>query len=321
MNLPISNLLGNPQACACPICRSRLNPTEQVYHCSNCETVFPVIDGIPILINESNSIFTIEDFIQNRRTTFNLQPTGFGKARRILQKLLPDINRNTKSPVNYRKFAECLTEKPSSTVLVLGGSVLGQGMEALSENDAITLVETDVCFGDRTQVICDAHDLPFADASFDGVIIQAVLEHVVDPYRCVAEIHRVLKSDGLVYAETPFVQQVHMGQHDFTRFTHLGHRRLFRAFDEIESGAVCGPGVALAWSYQYFLMSFARSRVSRGLLIVFSNLTAFFLKYFDDFLLSKPGALDAASSLYFMGRKSETMLDDKDLVQQYRGWV
>jgi hypothetical protein len=124
-----------------------------------------------------------------------------------------------------------------------------------------------------------------------------------------------------VYAETPFVQQVHMGQHDFTRFTHLGHRRLFRAFDEIESGAVCGPGVALAWSYQYFLMSFARSRVSRGLLIVFSNLTAFFLKYFDDFLLSKPGALDAASSLYFMGRKSETMLDDKDLVQQYRGWV
>ncbi len=41
-------------------------------------------------------------------------------------------------------------------------------------------------------LICDAHDIPFADRSFDGVIVQAVLEHVVDPFRCCEEIHRVL---------------------------------------------------------------------------------------------------------------------------------
>ena len=34
--------------------------------------------------------------------------------------------------------------------------------------------------------------------SFDGVMIQAVLEHVLEPTRVVAEIHRVLKPDGLL---------------------------------------------------------------------------------------------------------------------------
>jgi len=38
------------------------------------------------------------------------------------------------------------------------------------------------------------------------------------------------------------MQQVHNERYDFTRFTYLGHRRLFSAFDEIDSGASCGPG-------------------------------------------------------------------------------
>jgi hypothetical protein len=117
------------------------------------------------------------------------------------------------------------------------------------------------------------------------------------------------------------MQQVHMGRYDFTRFTHLGHRRLFRRFEEIDSGAVCGPGMALAWSYQYFLLSFATSRIVRALIRAFTSLTAFFLKYFDHFLVETPGALDAASGCYFMGRKSDRTLSDRDLITLYRGRV
>jgi len=53
---------------------------------------------------------------------------------------------------------------------------------------------------------------------FDAVWIQAVLEHVLDPVRVVAEIHRVLRPGGLVYSEIPFMQEVHEGAYDFTRF-------------------------------------------------------------------------------------------------------
>ena len=115
------------------------------------------------------------------------------------------------------------------------------------------------------------------------------------------------------------MQQVHGGRYDFTRFTHLGHRRLFRKFAEVDSGAVCGPGMALAWSYQYFLLSFTRSRALRKLIQMFAALTAFYLKYFDSYLVERSGALDAASGCYFLGRKSDETLSDRELVKLYRG--
>ena len=120
----------------------------------------------------------------------------------------------------------------------------------------------DVSFAPKTKLIADGHDIPFEDNTFDCVIIQAVLEHVLDPVRCVDEIHRVLKMTGIVYSETPFIQQVHMQQYDFTRFTYLGHRRLFRKFIEIEHEPLMGPGTALAWSYTHFLRSFGKSKLA-----------------------------------------------------------
>ena len=71
-----------------------------------------------------------------------------------------------------------------------------------------------------------------------------MLEHVLEPELVVAEIHRVLMPDGLVYAGTPFMQQVHEGPYDFMRFTESGHRWLFRRFERLASGATGGPGAA-----------------------------------------------------------------------------
>ena len=146
-------------------------------------------------------------------------------------------------------------------VLVVGRATAGIGFQALLEDPDVECVETDVTFSDRTQIICDAHDLPFADSTFDAVVCQAVLEHVLDPIRVVSEIHRVLVDGGLVYSEIPFMQQVHGGKYDFTRFTLLGHRRLYRCFDEVRSGAQGGPGMALAWSLWYFMRALAPSAV------------------------------------------------------------
>jgi SAM-dependent methyltransferase/uncharacterized protein YbaR (Trm112 family) len=308
------------QSLHCPICKAKLElRSEKQYRCENteCSFLFPIINGIPILIDEDKSIFSIDDFINQRNTTFYFSEN---KYERVVNRFIPQISRNIKGRENYSKLAKLLLDRSSiPNVLAIGASILGSGMEALIERPDIELVESDVAFGPRTTLICDAHCLPFEDNSFDGVIIQAVLEHVVDPWRCLEEIYRVLKKDGLVYAETPFIQQVHGGRYDFTRFTHLGHRRLFRKFEEIASGAVCGPGMALAWSYRYFLLSFTTSRFLRRLLGIFARLTSFYLPYVDYLLINNPGTLDAASAFYFMGRKSNRVLSDRDLIKLYKG--
>ena len=283
-----------------------------------CRAHFPIVNGIPILINESSSLFSIGDFV-NYRGTF------FGQSSKILRfvvGLLPAIDCNIKAKTNYERFAGLLLKgNENPRVLVVGGSVVGRGMKRILSTPSIECIESDVSFGPRTALICDAHDLPFDSSSLDGVIIQAVLEHVVDPYRCVEEIHRVLREEGLVYAETPFMQQVHGGKYDFTRFTHLGHRLLFRKFEEISSGAVGGPGMALAWSYRYFLLSLVKSKAARAFVGAFVRLTSFWLKYLDYYLIDRPGTLDAASAYYFMGRKGNRILSGRELIELYRGAV
>jgi SAM-dependent methyltransferase len=308
------------QRLRCPVCGAALEQAGDHLQCLNPDdgTRFPIVDGIPVLINEANSLFSIDDFRQQRKTTMSLDGDSSLKAR--LKDALPTLTRNTKSGKNYEQFAQhLLALSPNPTVLVVGGSIVGQGMDVLLRYPSIEWVETDVSFGPRTGLICDGHDVPFEDGSFDGVIVQAVLEHVVDPYRCVAEIHRVLKPQGIVYAETPFMQQVHMGRYDFTRFTHLGHRRLFRHFEELDTGAVVGPASALAWSYQYFLLSWTSWKPLRRVLKAVGRLTSFYIPYLDDLLINRPSALDAASAYYFLGRRSDHVLSDRDLIKQYKG--
>jgi SAM-dependent methyltransferase len=277
------------------------------------------VDGIPIVLNEDRSIFSADELCR----ISNSVGSNSGERWSLIKRLIPGISRNVSGARNYAKFVQLLlTASKSPRVLVVGGRTVGEGFDhVLSHVPPIQIVETDVVFGPRTMLICDGHDLPFQDQLFDGVVIQAVLEHVVDPYRCVEEIYRVLRPSGLVYAETPFIQQVHEGRFDFTRFTHLGHRRLFRHFSEIESGAACGTGMALAWSYRYFLLSFSDSPFLRNVLDTFAKITAFYLKFFDSVTIQHAGSFDAASAYYFIGRKSDVALSDRDLIRLYRGRI
>jgi SAM-dependent methyltransferase len=265
-----------------------------------------------VLIDEATSVHTIADVLAGRSAGF--VPTR-GRLKRALSRLTAPPSRNVAARANYLRLAELLRGTPGR-VLVIGGGLGGDGIDALAGLDVLV---TDVCFGPTTRLVCDAHRLPFADASFDAVVVQAVLEHVLDPAACVAEIHRVLAPDGLVYAETPFMQQVHGGPHDFTRYTQLGHRRLFRRFEELGSGACCGPGMALAWSVQYFLAAFATGPTSKRLLRAQGTALTFALPWVDGWLARRPGGLDAASGFWFLGRRSAGELSDRALIASYRG--
>lgn len=146
------------------------------------------------------------------------------------------------------------------------------------------------------------------------MLVQAVLEHVLEPAKVVGEIWRVLAPGGVVYAETPFMQQVHEGPYDFTRFTESGHRWLFRNFIRTDSGVVLGPGSQLIWSLDYFARGVFRSRLAGRLARV-----AFCWVRLADLFIPLAHQVDAACGVYFLGTKSEQPISVRDIVSHYQG--
>ena len=55
----------------------------------------------------------------------------------------------------------------------------------------------------KFKVIDDISDLPFADGAFDGVLCSSVLEYTRFPEDVLAELHRVIKKDGLLVVSVP----------------------------------------------------------------------------------------------------------------------
>jgi SAM-dependent methyltransferase len=297
-------------ALCCPACKHAL---EAQLHCPACNISYPEANGRPVLLNEANSVFRLEEFAEVTIEDKFAPPAGAS----LFDRLIPSDTVNVASKQNYVRLAAMLPGE--AKVLVIGSGAGGYGSEPI-HNSGFCVVNTDVYPSPLHDAIVDAHDIPFAEATFDCVIAQAVLEHVVDPARCVAEMHRVLKPNGVIYAETPFMQQVHMAEFDFMRFSYLGHQRLFRDFSEIASGVGCGPGTALAWAWKYFLKSFVPNRgLSWYVVGAFARLTSFWAPLCDHFLSERPGAYDAASGFYFLGQKSTSPVPDRDLLRQFRG--
>lgn len=83
----------------------------------------------------------------------------------------------------------------------------------------------------------DIQALEFNDESFDGIVCNAILEHVENPVKAIAELYRVLKTGGRIWVEAPFNQPYHPTPGDFWRVTPDGLRIWMRQFKELSSGA------------------------------------------------------------------------------------
>lgn len=298
----------------CPRCRSPLTAGTDSYRCTNseCGRLYPVIGGQPALVDFDESIIVEEELGTSAATSAIRRGEAGGLKRRVTHALLSD---NRVAAVNAKRvieLARAMSGHPK--VLMIGAGSQGEGTEELYADSTLQLISFDIYASPLTQFVADAHQIPLADESVDAVWIQAVLEHLLDPGRVVAEIHRVLRPGGIVYAETPFLQQVHEGAYDFTRFTESGHRWLFRRFEELDSGVVLGPASQLLWSVEHFVRGLFRS-VTAG---VIAKMILFWLRYFDR-IISRDYAGDAASAVYFLGRKSETAIGPKDMIAYYKG--
>jgi len=79
-----------------------------------------------------------------------------------------------------------------------------------------------------TDILAVGEKLPFKDNTFDAVLSFAVLEHVKDPFLCAQEIIRVLKPDGKLMCQVPFLQPYHGYPHHYYNMTETGLINLFK---------------------------------------------------------------------------------------------
>lgn len=302
----------------CPCAeKTKLNKCDEGYICSekdcfhsNSVNAFPVINGVPILISETktDTVCSLEYGKKYVERPFSELGT--------LKKWIVGESAVTKK--NCNSFVNLVVESAERPkVLVIGGGERGSGATQLWRDENIEIISLDIYASNTTDLVSDAHFMPIEDNTFDGVWIQAVLEHVVEPIKVVAEIYRVLKTGGIVYAETPFMQQVHEGAYDFTRFTVLGHRYLFKEFEMIEIGGNKGPELVLVWALRYFVWALTRSRklariIGLGFGLIMRPLAI---------LMSKASMYDASSGVFFLGKKAtlKTSISHKDLIRLYKG--
>lgn len=80
-------------------------------------------------------------------------------------------------------------------------------------------------YGTRPDLYADAQQLPLQDSSVDHALLLDVLEHIPDPDRCLAELHRALKRSGSLTVQVPFMYPIHDAPLDFHRWTLFGLRR------------------------------------------------------------------------------------------------
>lgn len=84
--------------------------------------------------------------------------------------------------------------------------------------------------------VCDLAEIPVEDGRYDLVFFSQVLEHIPEPAAVVAELRRVLRPGGRIWASAPLFYEEHEQPFDFYRYTQFGLRRLFEqaGFKDLE---------------------------------------------------------------------------------------
>jgi len=92
--------------------------------------------------------------------------------------------------------------------------------------------------------ICN-HNNSILDNEYEYVVCTEVLEHTLQPFNAINEIHRILKLQGFLFLSTPFNFRIHGPLPDCWRFTEHGLRQLLKDYKIVELNSVETPNRSL----------------------------------------------------------------------------
>ena len=181
-------------------------------------------------------------------------------------------------------------------------------------------INVDFQDGNQVDSIQSAYELSFDDESVDFVFSIGLLEHLKYPHKAIDEFKRVLKPNGEIYCEVPFLQPFHPAPEDYWRTTIDGLETWLEDFQKIESGFSSGPSSTLSWfldEYEKYVPNAFDD--SSPFVPMFKGM----IKYVDDYLLYDnkldfQQAQKLACSIYFYGKKKICLSDSCKLKNEQK---
>jgi len=183
------------------------------------------------------------------------------------------------------------------------GDGFTRGMNFLGPNILGKITNLDIFPGDNVDIVASAESIPLDDNSIDCVIAEAVLPEIPDARKAIKEIERILKVDGLIYIDAPFLQPIYSGS--LNRYTLESLMKNFDFIEIIDSGISCGPSSTVTWiliEYLSLLFSF-QNKYLESLNRLFWGWLLSPIKYLDKFLINYNDAYKIASGVYLIGKK------------------
>jgi uncharacterized protein YbaR (Trm112 family)/SAM-dependent methyltransferase len=297
----------------CPECHGRLNlELPSAITCLACGASYPVVNGIPILLHK-DSAFAPEQVVISRETYF-ASSVFENRLKRKIRRNLPSLA----TEYNSRDVDQLIHKELPAQSSPLSGLVIGTGEKAgaISERfPNVNWLMTDVDLSYRPQLIADTVGLPIADASFDIVIAEMVLEHVMNITQAALELQRVCKLGGLIVVKVPFCFPWHGVPVDFFRCTPSGLRALFRSSETVYLGKCMGAWGALAYQLDSLVVNATSIRYLRVGAAFFSRFLFGYLKWLDQ-LSSNKSCLITTAGITFVGRKKKDSFTPREVLQE-----
>jgi uncharacterized protein YbaR (Trm112 family)/SAM-dependent methyltransferase len=255
---------------ACPTCKIGVQRRGDSLVCPKCECVYPIVNGVPVLL-----------------------PGGSVPSTEYQHEL---HTRPTYDPWVHRVVVQSL---PASAIML----DLGAGNLTL---DLPNVVRMDVTLTPYVDVVGDAHALPFLPGTFDFVFSLAVIEHLRQPFHAAEEMYRVLRNGGYVYGECNFVFAYHGYPHHYFNASQQGLEQVFASFEKFRSGVAPYqmPSAAVRMlldSYLKWMQPSGEPDAQAFRLLLREVLEQPLATY--DGLFTEEGALNVAAGVFFFGRK------------------
>lgn len=220
----------------CPVSRQILLEKNGRLHTPDGQYSYPLINGVPILLPQERQ----EAYLAQAQGSMAQAYARPPQPSRLRQWFYRRIGQDYRSPASVDAFEAAIGRQPDDALCIaVGGGPIHVHPK---------LVNLNIGLFPNVHVVGDAYELPYADGSVDAIHCEAVLEHLEFPNEAVAEMFRVLRPGGQVFAATPFMQHFHAYPNHFQNFTLIGHKRLFEraGFEVISAGVCVGPTFAVS---------------------------------------------------------------------------